>query len=182
MQSPLSRYRTPTWPRSLSRFFRVRPSSESPRSLNHPVYFGLATVSNRQPFRPSTRGILPLNQKLSTPVVGAMTEIFRGLCTSVLASYPQSFHQLRVNRRSLSAQLLLKSAMNGCTPKQRGSRGRALGITRIGDTHGRHSLQRGPRGIQERIHLCRTARQQRQCQQGGFPSRVTPQHSHPPVF
>ena len=28
----------------IRRFFRVRPSSESPRPTNHPAYFGLATI------------------------------------------------------------------------------------------------------------------------------------------
>jgi len=28
----------------IRRFFRVWPSSESPRSTNHPAYFGLATI------------------------------------------------------------------------------------------------------------------------------------------
>ena len=44
MQSALSRYRTPTTPRSKRWFFRVRPLSESPRLADHPAYFGLATL------------------------------------------------------------------------------------------------------------------------------------------
>jgi hypothetical protein len=74
MRSPLSRYLTPTEPRSIRRFFRVRPSSESPRLRDHPVYFGLATAYFRQPFRPSTGWRVPPPQLQSMPVFCATVE------------------------------------------------------------------------------------------------------------
>src|SRR5512147_872519 len=74
MRSPLSRYRTPAEPRSIRRFFRVRPVNGSPRLPDHPVYFGLATVYFRQPFRPSTGWRLPWSQLQSMPVSGAIVE------------------------------------------------------------------------------------------------------------
>jgi len=53
MQPPLSRFRTPAFSRKISRFFRVRLLSRSPRLASYSAYFGSAKVYLSQPFRPS---------------------------------------------------------------------------------------------------------------------------------
>ncbi len=64
MQSPLSRNQTPATPRRARRFFRVRPPTGSPRLADHPAYFGSANLLNCQPFRPSTKVRLRLDEFL----------------------------------------------------------------------------------------------------------------------
>ena len=50
MQSPLSRFQTPTASRQVSRFFRVWWLRELLRRANHPAYFGLANIICANPF------------------------------------------------------------------------------------------------------------------------------------
>jgi hypothetical protein len=66
MRSLLSQYQTPTSPSQSRRFFRVWPSSESPRSTNHPAYFGLATI-----MKPILSAIDGLNPSPFSEVVNA---------------------------------------------------------------------------------------------------------------
>jgi len=54
MRSLLSQILTPTAPRRVSRFFRVRSPFTLPRRADHPAYFGLAKFYLSQPFQPST--------------------------------------------------------------------------------------------------------------------------------
>ena len=51
----------------------VRPGC--PGRTNHSVYFGLATIYFRQPFRPSTRATLTVPESMSTPAFGALAAI-----------------------------------------------------------------------------------------------------------
>jgi len=57
----------------------ARPSC--PSRANHSVYFGLATIYFRQPFRPSTGATLTVPQSMSTPAFGAMAAIPTGKST-----------------------------------------------------------------------------------------------------
>jgi hypothetical protein len=54
MRSLLSQFQTPTAPRRVSRFFRVRMLDRLTVRANHPAYFGSAKFYLSQTFQPST--------------------------------------------------------------------------------------------------------------------------------